>query len=145
MNHMVEINLFIIFQVENFNHFLVIPTSVQWPSTWQVNGPPESPWHASRPPVRRPAQRFRSSGSAPDPSSSLQCSLVRIWKSVYVGYKDIGWQFTGMEACWRASALLVVWVLPHPVIKQTGLFVWSDLTTLRSALNSGGGRQIFWT
>ena len=64
------------------NHFLTTPTSVQWPSTWQVNGPPESPWHVSRPPVRRPAQRFRSSGSIPFPSNSLQWLLVSIWMSV---------------------------------------------------------------
>lgn len=61
------------------NHFLVIPTSVQWPSTWQVNGPPESPSHESRTPVKWPAHRFRSSGSIPSPSNSLHCLFVRIW------------------------------------------------------------------
>ena len=69
-------------KLDYFNQFLTTPTSVQWPSTWQVNGPPESPWHVSRPPCRRPAQRFRSSGSIPSPSNSLQCLLVRIWKQV---------------------------------------------------------------
>ena len=54
-------------------------------------------------------------------------------------------QLTGTVACWRLALLPLPSVWPHPVIKQTGLLVWSDLTTFRSALNSGGGRQIFWT
>ena len=59
--------------------------------------------------------------------------------------QGIGWRLTGTVACWRLALFPLPSVWPHPVIKQTGLFVWSDLTTFRSALNSGGGRQIFWT
>ena len=86
------------------NHFLTTPTSVQWPSTWQVNGPPESPWHVSRPPVRRPAQRFRSSGSMPFPSNSLQWLLVSIWISVWFLSKiPRGEVSDGMESDVKAS------------------------------------------
>ena len=76
--------------------------------------------------------------------------IVGKYLKVSLGWQDTGrrgirrW-LTGTVACWRFALFPLPSVWPHPVIKQTGLFVWSDLTTFRSALNSGGGRQIFWT